>query len=490
MLPNSKVESNLRDSLNYKRPNIVLILADDMGWGDVGYNGRKDAVSPNIDVLASQGVIFTQGYVSASVCGPSRAGILTGTYQQRFGCGENPSMTGYPDNMKYPKAGVPTSQLLISEYLKLKKYQTAMFGKWHLGMHSSLVPNARGFDEFYGFLNGSHDYYEAYPKFPKKKDKWPLFENTQMVENYNNEYFTELFSRKAVDFINKSAKNKDPFFVYVAYNAVHHPWQVPEKYINRVKHVSNSKDKQVFAAMCLAMDDGVGTILNSLKENNIEENTIVIFVSDNGSPRGQGLKPSHKDSSKKYADHLMSSPGPFRGFKGDTFEGGIRVPFVMKWPSHIPSGLAFNHPVSTIDVMPTILSYLKINQAVKGGIPFDGVDLLPYLNGDKKNEIPHETLYWRRDDDYAIRKGDWKLTFNNHSVGLLPERKKGTKKTIENAGKRELFFLLDDKEERFDLSEKYPEKVLELQHEFDLWDTNLPDNEWWGGSFNRKKKYK
>ncbi|MEC3905724.1 sulfatase-like hydrolase/transferase [Tamlana sp. 2201CG12-4] len=477
------VSENISINKDHKTPNVILIFADDMGWGDASYNGRKDIYTPNIDEIANQGVTFTQGYVSASVCGPSRSGMLTGVYQQRFGAGENMSATGYPDlsKMRYAKAGIPASQSLFSEVLKDENYNTAAIGKWHVGIHPTLQPNSRGFDYYYGFLNGAHDYYEASNDFVKSKGKWPLFKNTEVVKDYDETYFTETFSKEAVNYINKVAKDKNPFFLYVAYNAVHHPWQVPQKYIDRVKHLSNSKDKQVFAAMLLAMDDGVGDMMQALKTHDIEDNTVVIFVSDNGSPRGQGLKPTKKDSQVKYADHKMSSPGSFRGFKGDTFEGGIRVPFIMKWPGEIMPDTSYDLPVSTLDLLPTIASYINADPNKQKGFKYDGVNILPYIKGEKGNERPHEIMYWRRDNDYAIRKGDWKLTWNNHSVGKLSKAKQG---------KLELFDLKADQEERFDLSKSHPEKVKELQHLFDLWDTKNPDSKLWNPPVNRKYNYK
>jgi len=482
---NAQTHKTVESDINNisKKPNIVLIYADDMGWGDVGYNGRKDIYTPNIDKLASEGVRFTQGYVSASVCGPSRSGILTGVYQQRFGAGENMDVSGYPNltKMRYSKSGIPENQSIISEVLKTKSYNTAAIGKWHVGIHPSLQPNARGFDYYFGFLNGAHDYYEAESDYVKNKSKWPLFRNTDIVENYKG-YFTDTFTDEAVNYIIKEADDENPFFLYVAYNAVHHPWQAPQNYIERVKqlNLSDSEDKQVFAAMTLALDDGVGKIMEAIKEKGIDDNTVVIFVSDNGSPRGQGLKEENKNNQQKYADNKMSSPGPFRGFKGDTFEGGIRVPFIMKWPGEINPGMVYDKPVMTLDLLPTIAAYLNLDAKHNKGFEYDGVDILPYIKGEMGNKRPHKVLYWRRDDDYAIRKGDWKLTWNDHSVGELKKDQKGL---------LELFNLVEDKEERYDLSNKYPEKVKELQRLFDLWDTKMPDNKLWGGPINRKYNY-
>ena len=443
-----------------KQPNIVLICADDMGFGDVGYHGFKDILTPNIDRIATEGVQFTQGYISASVCGPSRAGLLTGVYQQRFGCGENPSSTGWPDNVKFPMAGLPRSQPMMAEMLKRQGYTTGMVGKWHLGVHESLRPHSRGFDFYYGFLNGSHDYTEWTTEFAQNKSRWPVFRNNEMEPPRKDIYLTDLFSDEAVGFIDRS--KDEPFFLYMAYNAVHHPWQVPEKYLQRTKGLTDCEDRNFFAAMVLAMDDGVGRVFQALEKHGIAGNTAVIFLSDNGSPRGQGLKNEPKSGSQERIDpdSYMSTPGPLRGFKGDVYEGGIRVPFCMRWPGRIKPGTKYDLPVSALDIVPTF---------VKDGT-FDGVDLLSYISG-KKTGRPHEVMYWRRDNDYAIRRGDWKLQWND--AGGTPTIK--------------LFNLADDPGEYHDLAQSQPERAQMLQDLFDEWDNTLPDNEWWGGPWNRKR---
>ena len=443
-----------------QQPNIVLVLADDMGWGDVGYHGVKDILTPNIDRIAKEGVQFSQGYVSASVCGPSRAGLLAGVYQQKFGCGENPSSSGWPDDCKYPMAGMPRSQLNMAELLKKQGYTTGMVGKWHLGVHPTLRPPARGFDFYYGFLNGSHSYESWTNEFAKRKDEWPVFRNEKMEPPRKDIYLTDLFSNEAVGFIDRH--HEKPFFLLMAYNAVHHPWQVPETYLERTKNLTTSENRNFFAGMVLAMDDGVGRMFKALEKHGIEDNTVVIFITDNGSPRGQGLKHSRKDPKQErmVGDDYMSNPSPYRGFKGDVYEGGIRVPFCMRWPGKIKAGSKYDFPVSALDIVPTFVKKGK----------FDGVDLLPYLTGAKSGR-PHEVLYWRRDNDYAVRKGDWKLQWNDASGGMSIK----------------LFNLANDPEEKHDLATSQPERAQRLQDLFDAWDNALPDNEWWGGPSNRKR---
>jgi len=459
---------NLAHAAATEKPNVVLIYADDLGWGDVGYHGVDDIDTPNIDRLAAGGVHFTQGYVSASVCGPSRVGLMTGVYQQRLGAGENPNSNGFPEEPHFPFAGCPRSQPLLSEMLKPHGYRCGAVGKWHLGLNLTMRPLARGFDSFYGFLNGAHDYERALPKFTKNKSLWPLFRDDKKQPAYEG-YLTDTFSDEAVRFVEQNSDS--PFFLYVAYNAVHHPWQVPPKYLKRVKHLSDSEDRRFFAAMVLAMDDGIGRIVSAIDEAGAADRTLIFFISDNGTPRGQGLVHAPKDNRKERGGCTMSSPGPFRGFKGDTFEGGIRVPFLMHWPARIAAGQRYELPVSTLDVVPTVLAQLGAAQPTKGFAP-DGVDLMPFLEGKREGERPHDVLLWRRDSDYAIRAGDWKLAWNDHSC---------------KAGSRAMLFnLADDPGEYNDLSHSQPEIARKLQTQFDAWDRRLPPSHCWGVPFNRK----
>lgn len=441
--------------INPDQPSIIIIYADDMGFGDVGYNGCTDVLTPNIDLLARQGIIFQQGYVSASVCAPSRAGLLTGIYQQRFGLGENCSASGWPESEISQGSGIPDHQLLVSESLQEHGYATGMVGKWHLGVAESKRPNQKGFDYYYGFLNGAHSYYKSGLEMGQKKALWPLFENNTPVTF--DGYLTEVFTDKALQFIDDN--HDKPFFLYLAYNAVHHPWEVPDKYLQRLEHIG-LKNRRKFAGMVLAMDDGVGEVLKCLEKNHIADNTIVIFISDNGSPKGQA-----KNSTP---DDFMSSTGGLRGWKGDTYEGGIRVPFLIKWPGLLEPGI-YSRPVSNLDIFPTLSAYLKLDQHPT----FDGVNLLPYLKGDKIGN-PHELMFWRRDDDYAIRKDDWKLCWNDRGM--------------DEQSKVELFNLADDPKEQHNLVDDFPQMAKELQYIFDKWDRQLPDSKWWGAPANRVKK--
>lgn len=371
-----------------EKPNVIVILTDDQGYGDVGFNGCKDIPTPNIDRIAQNGVKFTNAYVTYAVCGPSRAGIITGRYQDRFGFGRNPLCTPQ-DSLQ----GLPLSEETIAKALSKSGYTSIALGKWHLGAHKSQYPLKRGFDEFYGFLSGGHKY------FP---DEWTLNDvseieaqfdayNTRLMQDNGRvdekEYLTDALSREAVSFIERKADK--PFFMYLAYNAPHTPLQATEKYLERFSHINNKKRK-VYAAMVSAVDDGVGRVLDKLEELGISENTIVFFLSDNGGPE----------------HHNASDNGVLRDGKGSLYEGGIHVPFAVQWPKEIPAGEVYNNPVSSLDIFATAAVYAKASPKNK----LDGVNLLPYVNGEKKGQ-PHEQLFWRKYDQkaYAARCGDHKL---------------------------------------------------------------------------------
>ena len=440
-------------------PNVVLIYSDDQGWGDVAYHGFDDILTPNIDRLASNGTQFSQAYVSASVCGPSRAGLLTGIYQQRMGVYGN-----------YDQGGVPTNQPMIFEMLKREGYATAAIGKWHVGMaRDELKPNNRGVDFFYGFLSGSHDYCQSTidPEY-KKAALRPIFRNTEIQPpiQESNGYLTEMFTKEAVGFIESTGDK--PFFLYLAYNAVHYPWSVPDCYIDRVQKLDTHDERKLFAGMVLAMDDGVGAVMDALKDKGVLQDTLVIFMSDNGSPRGQGIAPPKQ---KTRGQTTMSSPGPFNGFKGHTYEGGIRVPLVMHWPGNIPAGFTYDAPVINLDLAATIMAINGVSKPWKG-FEFDGVNLPPYIRGEKSGR-PHDVLYWRRGDDYAIRKGDWKLAWNDQG----------------SSGQIELFHLADDPGEWKNLAATDPDRAQALQNLFDQLDCGLADNQTGKNPRNRNAGY-
>jgi len=383
------------------RPNIIIILTDDQGYGDVGFNGCSDIPTPNIDRIAKNGVVFRNAYVSYSVCAPSRAGLLTGRYQDRFGYSRNPLYRPFD-----PEIGVSLNEQMLPDFLQQSGYNTMAIGKWHLGVHQQYRPWKRGFKEFFGFLGGGHRYFpEEYlisnqdsAKNEEQSYRTKLIRNQNAVEE--SEYITDAFSREAVSYIERN--KEQPFFLYLAYNAPHAPLQATQKYLQRFNQIIDPK-RRTYAAMVSAVDDGVGLILNKLEQLNISENTIVIFLSDNGGPE--------KDNA--------SDNGPLRGGKGTLFEGGIRVPFTIQWPGQIKAGTEYNQSIISLDIFATIAD--NVMSASKPRNNLDGVDLLPFLKGTKK-EAPHEFLFWRQYDqkNYAVihESGIKELILKDTSVNL------------------------------------------------------------------------
>ena len=432
-------------------PNLIVIMTDDQGYADVGFNGCEDIPTPNIDAIAKNGVKFTRGYVTYPVCGPSRAGFLTGRYQGRFGFSDNPSI-----NPNDPSAGLPVEEETIAEVLKKSNYNNAIIGKWHMGTHPRFHPLERGFDYFFGFLSGGHNY------FPEKlnindlsevKRKWQWYatkikENRTVVEI--EDYLTDELSQSAVKYIEKQVSNDQHFMLYLAYNAPHTPLQATPKYLSRFDHIKDPKRK-TYAAMVSAVDDGVGQILKTLKKSGIEENTIVVFLSDNGGAKNNG-----------------SDNRPLRGRKSDLFEGGIRVPFAMQWKGTIPAGMTYEKNVSSLDIMATIVAQNKISIDKKRTL--DGVNLIPFLNGENDSE-PHDYLFWRKIkyNAMAVMTGDQKLVKNKRNDF------------------KEMFNLSSDLSETYNLIEKNNTQSKSMQLEWDLWNAELIDcifpslakDEWW-----------
>jgi arylsulfatase A-like enzyme len=405
-----------------RRPNIVLIVADDLGYADLGVQGCKDIPTPNIDSIAQNGVRFTNGYASCPVCSPTRAGLMTGRYQQRFGHEFNPGSA----EAAVAEFGLPLTEVTLAERLKTLGYATGMFGKWHLGYRPEMHPQKRGFDEFYGFLGGAHDYLNA------AGDKSnPILRGTERVPEVD--YTTDVFAREAVAFIDRH--RDEPFFVYLPFNAVHLPLEALDKYKSRFAAIEDKK-RHVYAAMLSAMDDGVGQVLAKLRERGLEENTMVFFISDNGGPTPQ----------------TTSSNQPLRGYKGQVLEGGIRVPFFVQWKGHIPAGKVDGRPVVSLDIHPTALAVAGAASQESG---LDGVSLLPLLT-QEKDGAPHESLFWRFGEQSAVRVGDWKLL----------QQKEGAP---------QLYNLAEDIGEAKDLAGANPDKVKELQSAYDGWNAkNIP----------------
>ena len=371
---------------NDARPNIIVIISDDQGYADVGFHGSKEVFTPNIDRIASNGVIFSEGYASFSVCSPSRAGLITGKYQNRFGYTRNILLTPYDSTM-----GLPLAEQTIADVLQKADYQTKAIGKWHLGAHKSLIPESRGFDEFYGFIIGGHRYFPDDLKLNDLKEARSQMDGyiTKLLDNGKrvdiSKYLTEELSDNAVKFIDENSDN--PFFLYLSYNAPHTPLQATKKDLERNMHIEKEK-RRTYAAMVTSLDDGVGLILDKLEEKNILDNTIVVFLSDNGGVEWY----NHSDN------------GILRGGKGEFFEGGIRVPFVMQWPKVIPKGSVYDKPIIALDLFATAASVANAEKYIEGEI--DGVNLIPYITG-KNDDFPHKLLYWQnRDKDIDVIRGE------------------------------------------------------------------------------------
>ncbi len=419
-----------------KHPNFIVILTDDQGYADVGFNGSNDIRTPNIDRIANEGTKFSNGYVSYAVCGPSRAGLLTGRYQGRFGFGRNPVID--PTDTK---AGMPLEEQMISEVLKPVGYTSSIIGKWHMGLHPKFHPNKRGFDHFYGFLNGGHDYM---PELLIHKDIYSLPKGGRHYAtklNHNNEiveideYLTDELSNEAVKFIEREQDN--PFFLYLAYNAPHGPMQATQNYLDRNKHIKDKK-RQTYAAMITAVDDGVGRVLTKLKELDLDENTLVFFLSDNG-------------GSRKHP----SSNAPLRGHKSDYFEGGIHVPFAVRWPGTIPAGQIYENSVSSLDILATFVGLT--GAAIAKERQLDGVNLIPFVTGEDKG-VPHEVLFWR-----------------NFDQGTLATRRGNSKVIHSKTDGDHLYNLANDLAETTNLIEKSNSQFEQQKSEVKAWEQELID---------------
>jgi arylsulfatase A-like enzyme len=430
-------------------PNLVVIMTDDQGYADAGFNGGTEIPTPNLDRIAAGGVRFTNAYVTYAVCSPSRAGFMTGRYPQRFGYERNVAFRPHD-----PAAGLSLRETTLAEALRPAGYTSAAIGKWHLGSHDNFHPLNRGFDEFFGHLGGGLNY------FPEKLTIRDYREAKNESESYrtwivrNREpvqttrYLTEEFTHEALDFVRRQKNNR--FFLYLAYNAPHTPMQAPEEEIAKFAHIPNEK-RRTYAAMLSVVDRGVGQLLDLLDELQIADNTLVFFLSDNGGPTA--------DNGSRNA--------PLRGAKGSPFEGGFRVPFAARWPGVFPAGATYEKPVSSLDIFATIAA---ANQLVaRTDRPLDGVDLVPFVR-DGREGAPHPRIYLRNFDRgaFAIREGDHKLVRTEKDQAPM------------------LFNLGADISERRDLAAAEPERVQTLLGTYETWNAQLiepafpglPRSEW------------
>lgn len=420
-----------------KQPNIVLLFADDAGYADFGFHGSKVMKTPHLDKLAQEGVRFTQGYVSDPTCGPSRAGLITGKYQQRFGFEENnvPGFMSPVSAADGPEMGVPVEEITMADYLHKLGYVTAFYGKWHLGGADRFHPTKRGFDEFYGFRGGARSYF-PYSNLPASK--LDLMERG--FGNYiePEKYLTDALADEAIDFIERQAKSDQPFFAVLSFNAVHTPMDATEEDLKQFPNLTGNR--KTVAAMTLALDRASGKILDKLAELGIDDNTIVVFTNDNGGP----------------TDKNASDNKPLSGTKSNHLEGGIRVPFIIKWPGQIKENSIFNKPIITLDLLPTF--YAAGGGDAKDLTAIDGVDLMPYIQG-TKTDRPHDALYWKKDARAAMRKGDWKLI-------RFPDRP------------AELYYIPDDISEHNNLASANPDLVKSMFKQLFEWESTLERPRW------------
>jgi arylsulfatase A-like enzyme len=416
-----------------EKPNILLIVGDDMGYADVGFHGCKDIPTPHLDALAKSGAQYTSGYVTGPYCSPTRAGLLTGRYQQRFGHEFNPSGG---------KAGLPVTETTIADRLKQAGYATGLVGKWHLGSNEAMHPQARGFDEFFGFLGGAHSFFDAAGIM---RGKEPVKELA---------YTTDAFGREASTFVERHQGK--PWFLYLAFNAVHTPMHATDDRLAKFANVAD-KQRRTYNAMMLAMDDAIGVVLKKLAATGQDKNTLVMFISDNGGPTMPGVTVNG------------SVNLPLRGSKRTTLEGGIRVPFVVSWPGRVKPAVVHT-PVIQLDLTATALAVagVELNEKI------EGVNLLPYLEGAKSGS-PHDALFWRFGKQMAVRSGDYKLVRYDSNADSL------TGKSNQPVSAARLYDLSKDVGETKDLADAMPEKVKELQAKWDQWNHANVKPLWGGG---------
>ena len=409
-------------------PNIVLLFADDLGYGDTSLYGSEKIPTPNIDALGKQGVRFSNAYVTAASCSPSRAGLMSGQYQQRFGFEFNTAGGAITHRLH---RGLDPSVVTMADVLKQAGYVTGMFGKWHLGTQPQFHPQARGFDEFYGFLAGAHSFFPA--KNPQPFHSTIMRDTSPLIEP---EYLTDAIARETVAFID--ANHTKPFFAYVPFNAVHTPIEATKKYQDRFPDETN-QTKRDYYAMTSALDDAVGAIVAAIDKHGLTDNTLVVFVNDNGGPIYTGVQ----------------SNGPLKLGKLFLFEGGIRVPMIIKLPGTFGPNSVYDQPASTLDLFPTICGTAGINIPPK--INLDGIDLSPFIKGQVSGS-PRDALFWSNGPNIAVRHGDWKLV-----------------KSYDNTW---LFNLASDIGESNNLAKTKPEIVEQLETLYHDWRSQMSEPAW------------
>lgn len=437
------------------KPNVIVILADDLGYADISAYGVKRIATPNIDRIGAEGVKFTDAYAAAPVCSPSRAALMTGRYPARYGFEFN---NGPPARDARENLGLDVGEITIAQALQGQGYHTGLVGKWHLGSNADFYPTRRGYDEFVGFLAGATNYID--PRLPGVHYVQPQGSSLaptmirarvpqlQIVEgpdravvNNDDEYLTEYFARRGVEFVERNAVSDDPYFLYLAFNAPHDPLIVTQKYYDRFAHIADEENR-IYAAMISALDDAVGEILEAVARSGEADNTIVYFMSDNGCAAYLGR---------------ICACEPLRGGKLTHYEGGMRVPLMMRWPARIAAGQVERRLVSLMDVFPTTL--IAGGGALPSDRVYDGVDLMPYLTGQRAGN-PHESLMWRRAPLVSIRQDEWKLWKSLTGEFTL------------------LFNLRTDPNETTNLAEREPARVEALEQAIAEWSKDLQDPRW------------
>lgn len=417
-----------------RRPNVVMIMADDLGYGDLSCMGSEFR-TPNLDRLAASGVRFSDWYSNAPVCSPSRAALLTGRYPQRTG------VTSILPGRRGAVPGLAEDVPTIADVLADRGYRTAMVGKWHLGTEAQARPDRHGFQRWYGFLAGCVDYYSHIFYWGGHNPVHDLWEDGHEVYR-NGEYATELFTERAITTIRDwtSADRETPFFLYLGYNAPHYPMHAPRRYLDRFPDLP--PDRRIMAAMVSCMDDGIGQLLDELDRLGIAEDTCVFFMSDNGPSReSRNWLDGREDA------YYGSSSGIFRGHKFSLYEGGIRVPAMIRWPGRIPGGRVLDEPLAAMDVAPTLLR--QAGAPVEG---MDGADIWPVLSG--TGGAPQRAIHWRHAENTAVRRGRFKLVREN--------------------GETFLSDVESDPSERTNLADSHPEQVAELHRSLQEWLDSLP----------------
>jgi len=421
------------------RPNIIVIMADDMGYADAGFTGATDIRTPNLDRLAASGVVFTQGYANHPFCAPSRAALLSGQYQHRFGFETNPAYD--PAN---PVMGIDPGEKLFPQRLQEIGYTTGCIGKWHLGAAEPFHPNNRGFDYFYGFLGGGHDYFKIDLTQPVKEAYLQGLVRNNKPAAFDG-YLTTALSRDAVSFI--ETNKAKPFFLYLAYNAPHMPLQAPPEDIERYAQIKDKK-RRVYAAMVDVMDRGIGEVVTALEKLGLRDNTLIFFLSDNGGPQASKQKPGKWNG---------SSNAPLRGGKGNLYDGGVHVPFMASWPAKIPAGTTYAAPVIALDIARTAVACAGADAL--SGPTMEGVDLIPFVRGQQKG-MAHDAIFWRGSDGQR-----WSIVTGSGDKLVKDDAK----------GQVELYHLPGDVSEANNLIATKPDMAQVLQGQWEQWNRgNVP----------------